>query len=173
MREIAYVAAGDICRLANYRRETGINNIYPLALQIAHYEIPVPYSAHNTGHCMHGVPANNNASIRTNSRSPRHHTNDPGNDAQLHHTDADQYERMADRAKCVRPVNGGANAADLTSLNIRIISYSGNVESRTINAPVPNTTWQFTYATSNYPNRVNIVGPFSNGRQQTVPFKSL
>ena len=90
-------------RLANYRREkTGINNIYPLALQIAHYEIPVPYSAHNTGHCMHGVPANNNASIRTNSRPPRHHTDDPGNDAQLHHTDADQYERMADRAKCVQ-----------------------------------------------------------------------
>ncbi len=69
--------------------------------------------------------------------------------------------------------NGGANAADLTSLNIRIISYSGNVESRTINAPVPNTTWQFTYATSNSANRVNIVGTFSNGRQQTVLFKYL
>jgi acyl CoA:acetate/3-ketoacid CoA transferase len=69
--------------------------------------------------------------------------------------------------------NGGANAADLTSLNIRIISYSGNVESRTINAPVPNTTWQFTYATSNSANRVNVVGTFSSGRQQTVLFTYL
>ena len=52
----------------------------------------------------------------------------------------------------------GQMPPDLTSLNIRIISYSGNVESRTINAPVPNTTWQFTYATSNSANRVNIGG---------------
>jgi hypothetical protein len=66
--------------------------------------------------------------------------------------------------------NGGANAADLASLNIRIVSQSGFVESRVINAPVPNTTWQFTYIGNSNANRVNVVGTFKDGSQQTVLF---
>lgn len=63
---------------------------------------------------------------------------------------------------------GGPDAADLVSLNIRINNQNGQNVQRTITYPVIGSPYVFTYKGVADANVVNIVGTFSDGFQQTV-----
>lgn len=63
---------------------------------------------------------------------------------------------------------GGPDAADLVSLNIRINNQNGQNVQRTIAYPIIGSPYVFTYKGVSDANVVNIVGTFSDGFQQTV-----
>jgi hypothetical protein len=64
--------------------------------------------------------------------------------------------------------NGGADAAYLLALRIRIDNYSGQATERTINYPVIGNPYIFTYMGTPDADRVNVVGVFQGGTEQTV-----
>ena len=63
---------------------------------------------------------------------------------------------------------GGPDAADLQSINIRIMNQDGTQFPRTIDNPVIGVPYLFTYRGNANAKYVNIVGTFTNGYQQTV-----
>ena len=64
--------------------------------------------------------------------------------------------------------NGGPDAADLQSLDIRVDNRAGSYNERTIVNPAIGSSYIFTYRGVSDASRVNIIGTFSNGYQQTV-----
>jgi len=69
--------------------------------------------------------------------------------------------------------NGGADAAYLTALKIQIDNFNGQNVKRTINYPVVGNTYTFTYMGTADADRVNVVGVFQGGTEQTVLFVYL
>ena len=65
-------------------------------------------------------------------------------------------------------ITGGADAADMVAMNIRINNQNGQNVQRTITSPVIGSPYTFTYRGVADANVVNIVGTFSDGFQQTV-----
>ncbi len=63
---------------------------------------------------------------------------------------------------------GGANAADLAALKIRIDNQDSSDIDRTIHNPVPGTSYPFTYMGLADPVTANIIGTWNDGYQQTV-----
>ncbi len=63
---------------------------------------------------------------------------------------------------------GGANAADLVALKIRIDNQDSSDIDRTIHNPVPGTSYPFTYMGLADPVTANIIGTWNDGYQQTV-----
>ena len=70
-------------------------------------------------------------------------------------------------------IDGGDDAAALTSLNIRITNLDGSEIQRTIPFPVIAKPYVFTYRGYATAAKVNIVGTFSDGYQQTLLMTSL
>ena len=66
--------------------------------------------------------------------------------------------------------NGGADAAYLTALKIQIDNFNGQSVKRTIDYPVVGNTYTFTYMGTADADRVNVVGVFQGGTEQTVLF---
>ncbi|MDD1687533.1 hypothetical protein [Methanoregula sp.] len=64
--------------------------------------------------------------------------------------------------------NGGPDAADLQYFTIRVDNRAGSYNERTIVDPVPGSTYNFVYRGVSDASRVNIVGTFKDGYQQTV-----
>jgi hypothetical protein len=64
--------------------------------------------------------------------------------------------------------NGGPDVADLQSLYIRVDNRAGSYDDRTIVSPAIGSTIGFTYRGVSDASRVNIIGTFTNGYQQTV-----
>jgi hypothetical protein len=64
--------------------------------------------------------------------------------------------------------DGGPDAADLVSLAVLITNHDGTQIPSTINNPVVNYTYVFPYRGVANAARVNIIGTFRNGYQQTV-----
>ncbi len=64
--------------------------------------------------------------------------------------------------------NGGADAAYLTALKIQIDNFNGQNVMRTIDYPVVGNTYTFTYMGTANADRVNVVGVFKGGTEQTV-----
>jgi hypothetical protein len=64
--------------------------------------------------------------------------------------------------------NGGANGSNLTNLQIHIYNHNGDSVSRTITGPVIGTIYRFLYIGTLNADRVNVVGTFQDGSQQTV-----
>ncbi|NMB79991.1 MAG: hypothetical protein GYA23_12960 [Methanomicrobiales archaeon] len=64
--------------------------------------------------------------------------------------------------------NGGADAADLVALKIRINNQDGTTIQRTILQPEPGAQWVFTYRGNANARLANIVGVFTGGVEQTV-----
>ncbi|MFA6332699.1 MAG: hypothetical protein WCX22_07105 [Methanoregula sp.] len=64
--------------------------------------------------------------------------------------------------------NGGPDAADLQSLYIRVDNRAGSYNERTIVDPAPGSSYSFVYRGVSDASRINIVGTFSGGYQQTV-----
>jgi hypothetical protein len=64
--------------------------------------------------------------------------------------------------------NGGADAADLASLNIRINNQNSQNVQRTITNPAIGDRYVFTYRGVSDANVVNVVGEFRDGTEQTV-----
>ncbi len=64
--------------------------------------------------------------------------------------------------------NGGPDAADLVSLDIRINNMNGQVVEREIVNPVIGYDYVFTYRGVVDAKTVNIIGNFNGGYQQTV-----
>ena len=64
--------------------------------------------------------------------------------------------------------NGGLDAADLQSINIKVTNQDGTVIPRTIEKPAVGSTYVFTYRGNANPSVVNIIGTFTGGYQQTV-----
>ena len=69
--------------------------------------------------------------------------------------------------------NGGADAAYLTALKIQIDNFNGQNVKRTIDYPVVGNTYTFTYMGTADADRVNVVGVFQGGTEQTVLFVYL
>ena len=69
--------------------------------------------------------------------------------------------------------NGGADAAYLTALKIRIDNFNGQSFTRTIDNPVVGDTYTFSYVGTANADRVNVVGVFQGGTVQTVLFVYL
>jgi hypothetical protein len=65
-------------------------------------------------------------------------------------------------------VDGGNDAAALTSLNVRITNYDGTTIQRTIQSPVIGKTYSIMYYHDANAANINIVGTFSDGFQQTL-----
>lgn len=70
-------------------------------------------------------------------------------------------------------IEGGNDAAALTSLNIRITNLDGSTIQRTIPYPVIAKPYEFTYRGYATAAKVNVVGTFSDGYQQTLLMTSL
>jgi hypothetical protein len=70
-------------------------------------------------------------------------------------------------------VQGGKDAAALTSLNIRITNYDGTTIQRTVLSPEIGKPYSIQYFRNANADRVNIVGTFSDGFQQTLLLTSL
>ena len=64
--------------------------------------------------------------------------------------------------------NGGADVAYLTALKIQIDNFNGQSVKRTIDYPVVGSTYIFTYIGTADADRVNVVGVFQGGTEQTV-----
>ena len=64
--------------------------------------------------------------------------------------------------------NGGTGAADLTNLQVHIYNHNGDSVSRTITGPMVGTVYRFLYIGTLNADRVNVVGTFQDGSQQTV-----
>jgi hypothetical protein len=69
--------------------------------------------------------------------------------------------------------NGGADAAYLVSLRMRIDNYSGGYSERTIQNPAIGSPYIFTYMGTSDADRVNVVGIFQGGTEQTVLFATV
>jgi len=65
-------------------------------------------------------------------------------------------------------VHGGKDAAALASLNVRITNYDGPPIQRTILSPEIGKPYSIQYYRNANADRVNIVGTFSDGFQQTL-----
>ncbi len=65
-------------------------------------------------------------------------------------------------------ITGGADAADMVAMNIRITNQNSQYVQRTITSPVIGSPYIFTYRGVADASVVNIVGTFSDGFQQTV-----
>ncbi|PKL63889.1 MAG: hypothetical protein CVV32_11815 [Methanomicrobiales archaeon HGW-Methanomicrobiales-3] len=65
-------------------------------------------------------------------------------------------------------ITGGADAADMVAMNIRITNQNSQNVQRTITSPVIGSPYIFTYRGVADASVVNIVGTFSDGFQQTV-----
>jgi hypothetical protein len=70
-------------------------------------------------------------------------------------------------------VQGGKDAEALTTLNIRITNYDGTTVQRTILSPEIGTPYNIQYYRNANADRVNIVGTFSDGYQQTLLMTNL
>jgi hypothetical protein len=70
-------------------------------------------------------------------------------------------------------VHGGNDAAALTSLNIRIANHDDTTVQRTIQSPEIGRSYSIQYYRNANADRVNIVGTFSDGYQQTLLMTSL
>jgi len=70
-------------------------------------------------------------------------------------------------------IDGGDDAAALMSLNIRITNLDGSTIQRTIPFPEIAKPYVFTYRGYATAAKVNIVGTFSDGYQQTLLMTSL
>jgi hypothetical protein len=64
--------------------------------------------------------------------------------------------------------NGGADATYLTALRIRIDNNNGQTVDQTMNYPQPGAVYTFPYMGTPDADRVNVVGIFTGGSQQTV-----
>jgi hypothetical protein len=64
--------------------------------------------------------------------------------------------------------NGGANAANLTSLQIHIYNINGEIVNQIISVPVIGNIYRFPYNGALYVDSVNVIGTFKDGSQQTV-----
>jgi len=90
-------------------------------------------------------------------------------------TTATQHPRMTvdiaateTTSEVVIQVHGGKDAAALTSLNIRITNHDGTTVQRTILSPGIGKPYSIQYYRIANADRVNIVGTFSDGYQQTL-----
>jgi hypothetical protein len=70
-------------------------------------------------------------------------------------------------------VRGGKDAAALTSLDIRITNYDGTTIQRTIVSPEIGKPYSIQYYRNANADRVNIIGTFSDGFQQTLLLTNL
>jgi hypothetical protein len=70
-------------------------------------------------------------------------------------------------------VDGGNDAAALTSLNIRITNQDGTTIQRTIQSPVVGNPYKIQYFRIANAANVNIIGTFSDGYQQTLLMTSF
>jgi hypothetical protein len=69
--------------------------------------------------------------------------------------------------------NGGPDAADLQSVAILITNHDGTQVERTIMNPTIGATYSFTYRGTANAARVNIIGTFQDGYQQTVLIETV
>ena len=65
-------------------------------------------------------------------------------------------------------VSGGKDALGLASMDIRITNYDGTIDTRTIAPVIVGKPYIFTYRGNANAARVNIIGTFSDGYQQTL-----
>jgi hypothetical protein len=70
-------------------------------------------------------------------------------------------------------LDGGVDAASLTSLNVRITNYDGNVVQRTIAYPEIGKPYEIPYRGYSNAAKINIIGTFSDGYQQTLLMTDL
>lgn len=70
-------------------------------------------------------------------------------------------------------VEGGKDAAVLSSLNVRIDNFDGTVIQRTIPKPVTGESYGIEYYHTANAATVNIIGTFSDGFQQTLLLTSI
>jgi hypothetical protein len=70
-------------------------------------------------------------------------------------------------------VDGGNDAAALTSLNVRITNLDGTFIQRTIQSPVIGKPYSIQYFRIANAANVNIIGTFSDGYQQTLLMTSF
>ncbi len=66
--------------------------------------------------------------------------------------------------------NGGQDAAYLTALRIRIDNYNGQTVDQTMNYPKIGDVFTFPYMGTPDADRVNVIGIFTGGSEQTVLF---
>ncbi|MEN6443957.1 MAG: hypothetical protein WC391_08030 [Methanoregula sp.] len=66
--------------------------------------------------------------------------------------------------------NGGQDAAYLTGLKIRIDNYNGQTIERTMTYPKIGDVYTFSYIGTPDADRVNVIGTFTGGSEQTVLF---
>jgi hypothetical protein len=69
--------------------------------------------------------------------------------------------------------DGGLDAAELQSIDILITNHDGTQVTRTIMNPVAGATYTFTYRGTANAARVNIIGTFQGGYQQTVLIETV
>lgn len=70
-------------------------------------------------------------------------------------------------------LDGGRDAVSLTSLNVRITNYDGTIVQRTIPSPETGKPYEIAYRGYSNAAKINIVGTFSDGYQQTLLMTSL
>jgi hypothetical protein len=70
-------------------------------------------------------------------------------------------------------VDGGNDAASLASMNIRITNNDGTTVQRTIQSPEAGRPYSIEYFRNANAEKVNIIGTFSDGYQQTLLMTSV
>jgi hypothetical protein len=70
-------------------------------------------------------------------------------------------------------VDGGKDAASLTSLHVRITNHDGTTVQRDIQSPETGRTYSIQYYRDANADKVNLVGTFSGGFQQTLLITTL
>jgi len=70
-------------------------------------------------------------------------------------------------------LDGGSDAASLTSLNVRITNYDGVIVQRTIPSLELGKPYEIPYRGYSNAAKINIVGTFSGGYQQTLLMMDL
>jgi hypothetical protein len=95
-------------------------------------------------------------------------------------TTATQHPRMAvnisaeeTRNSVIVQVDGGNDAGSLASLNVRITNHDGTTVQRTIYSPEIGKPYSIQYYRNANADKINIVGTFSDGFQQTLLITTL
>ena len=70
-------------------------------------------------------------------------------------------------------IDGGSDAASLTSLDVRITNYGGVIVQRTIPSLEIGKPYEFPYRGYSNAAKIDIVGTFSDGYQQTLLMTDL
>jgi hypothetical protein len=97
----------------------------------------------------------------------------PGTSATPHPRMAVNVTAEQTATEVIVKVTGGADTSSLRFLNIRITNHDGSLNLQTISSPETGKPYRFQYRGYASAARINIIGTFADGYQQTLLMTTL